>query len=492
MFTMLPDDKSITNYGRGCFVVRKKSLLILGIVIIFMAYLLMFREKSKESPVLHIILITIDTLRADHLGCYGYPRATSPFIDSLAASGTLFEKAFASISTTAPSHASIFTSLYPIQHNVLKNGHRLSDSFLTIAEFLGEKGFTTAGFVSTDKHFKAGNIGQGIELFDEPLLDENSKYRRATKTVDAAVQWLDERKAKDKFFLWVHLFDPHEPYHSPPQFLDIFTKESPEKRKDIEEFLIYQHHVDYEFYENSSEKMLQTVDAYDGEVLFADTEVARLVSFLEQKEINNNTLIVLTSDHGEGLGNHKLLGHGKHIYNEQIHVPLIFYFSDGSFKGRVVQDVVEHIDIVPTIIELLQAQEAGLPFEGVSLVPLLSGNAKTVQSRFAFAQRREYDNRDLKKINAFDGKRYEAGNKFALQNTAYKYIYRSHDEDEFYALSKDPYEVHNIVSSGTEQEYKLKKMLRSKIEHLSKINTTEPESVDDETIKKLRSLGYIQ
>jgi len=151
-------------------------------------------RKWKEQRIDRIILITVDTLRADHLGCYGYPRQTSPFIDKLARDGILFRRAFAHMATTVPSHASIFTSLYPIQHNVPNNRHRLDDSFLTMAEVFSTMGYQTAGFVST--HFfgtSSSNLSQGFDIFDAAIKKANKKgrYRKAKSTVDAAIKWLN-------------------------------------------------------------------------------------------------------------------------------------------------------------------------------------------------------------------------------------------------------------------------------------------------------------
>lgn len=158
----------------------KKVIYALLIPVLIAGVLFLFLRK-RQPPIDRIILITIDTLRADHLGCYGYPRDTSPFIDSLAKRGILFQKALCPMATTSPSHVSIFTSLYPIQHNVLKNGHKLSDEFVTLAELLREINYKTAGIVSTGAHFKPGNIDQGFEYFNNMPEEYQGKYRVAEK-----------------------------------------------------------------------------------------------------------------------------------------------------------------------------------------------------------------------------------------------------------------------------------------------------------------------
>jgi len=258
-------------------------------------------KTDYKCPDCNVILITIDTLRADHLGCYGYPRQTSPFIDKLARDGILFRRAFASMPTTAPSHASIFTSLYPLQHKVLKNSHILNDSFLTLAELLSAMNYQTAAFVSavpvSRSNLSQGtNLSQGFDVFDGRTKKANKKglyrwankiglyrwankkglYRRANKkglyrkakgTVDAAIKWLDERRSTDRFFLWIHLFDPHLPRNPPESFLGTFRNQPTKDRDSFVRFLLEEHHTDFDFYGNKTEEMLETIkEDYEADV----------------------------------------------------------------------------------------------------------------------------------------------------------------------------------------------------------------------------------
>ena len=255
------------------------------------------------------------------------------------------------MATTAPSHASIFTSLYPIQHNVLKNGHRLTDAVSTMAELLSTMNYSTAGFVSAWPLFKHANVDPGFDVFDQPILEQGTLYRKADRTMDSVIKWLAQRESTEKFFLWIHLFDPHTPHHPPKSFLRKFTKQPKETRESFARFLLDEHHVNLNYYNDNIENMLRVIDAYDGEILFVDSEIRRVYEYLREKGFGPHTLWIITSDHGEGLGNHRWLGHGKHIYNEQIHVPLIFYFSSGSFPASSVEQLVEHIDILPTVYQ---------------------------------------------------------------------------------------------------------------------------------------------
>lgn len=449
---------------------------------------------ADETGLDRIILVTVDTLRADHLGCYGYPRRTAPFLDWLAGQGVLFRNAFASTATTAPSHATMFTSLYPLQHNVLKNGHRLNDAYVTLAEVLKAHGYSTAGFVSTAQHFGPGNLNQGFDVFNEAVPEKKGRTRKADKTITAALEWLAHRQPGERFFLWIHLYDPHQPYHPPAPFLETFRQQPPPARRQLARFLLDQHRIDLRFHQNSVEKMLETIDAYDGEILFADRQLQRLYQQLAAQALSSRTLWIVTSDHGEGLGNHRWMGHGKHIYNEQLHVPLIFYFSSGAIRGRQVEAVVEHTDLLPTVAELVGATipKQVLPLQGTSLVALLSGEGRASSSRLAFAQRRHYDPENRPKEIVPEETNYEDGETYALQDRNYKYIHHTAGAGELYDLRSDPYETQNLLGRRADVEKKLRETLLRKVHHFKKNAWGKPEPVDPKIIEQLKSLGYVQ
>jgi len=453
-----------------------------------------FSVKANQSETLdRIILVTLDTLRADHLGLYGYPRNISPFMDALAAHGILFQRAITSISTTTPAHASLFTALHPLLHNVLKNGHRLDSSFVTMAEQLRQQGYMTAGFVSTNRHFIAGNLHQGFDVFDEPS-DHYFKYRRSRGTVSRAIAWLKKRRPTDEFFLWVHLFDPHDPYKTSISTCVVIKEETAEQRQGFVEYLLEKQHVDLGFYDNDAENMLKVINAYDAEIYYMDGHLRRLFHYVQDSKLASNTLWILVADHGEGLGNHGWMGHGKHIYTEQIHIPLIFYFSSGSEAGLKVGRMVELVDIFPTVMELIGGSITGQshPVQGESLVPLFSGAADKYRKEFAFVQRRHYQQRVNAQISEARTYDYEEGEKYALLDGEYQYIWRTQGADELYCLKENPYEINNLIGQGLPQEKRLKDVLCHQVAKSKASVSRVPESVDPETLKKLKGLGYIQ
>ena len=203
---------------------------------------------------------------------------------------------------------------------------------------------------------------------------------------------------------------------------------------------------------------------------------------------------VVTDDHGEGLGNHNWLGHGKHIYNEQLHVPLIIYFSDGSYGGTRVDELVEQVDLLPTILELAGIDAAALerqakPVAGVSLVPLLSGEMGAHAKRLAFSQRRRYDR--VPPPGPDDALRNEElGEKFAIQNNRFKYIYQTELADEFFDLRTDPYEATNLVGAGLPEERILSEVVVGMVELFRRQGVERAQEVNQDALEHLRSLGY--
>jgi arylsulfatase len=315
-------------------------------------------QPALDLPFDRIVLVSIDTLRADHLGSYGYPRDTSPFLDELARQGVVFERAYAAMSTTAPSHATIFTSLYPLQHRLLQNGLKLRDDFLTLAELVADRGFATAGFVSTEVHFAASNLQQGFATLDEPSLSRRQHYRDADETIDAARQWLRGLESDARFFLFVHLYDVHTPMRPPARHLGALSPASEEERRSLTRLLTQQHGIILAPYQGSAEAMLESVTAYDAEIRFADAELRRLFEAIQALGLGRKALWIITSDHGEGLGNHHWLGHSRYIYEEQVRVPLIFYSTEQLPEPRRVSELVEHVDLLPTIASLVGHSDA--------------------------------------------------------------------------------------------------------------------------------------
>jgi choline-sulfatase len=288
----------------------------------------------------NVLLITLDTTRADHLGCYGYDRAATPVLDGLAQSGILFADAVCSAPITLPSHTSMLTGLNPPGHGARNNGQPFARPEIpTLAEILRNGGYETAAFVSAFVLESRFGLDRGFDLYDDNIgitqsrgADEELNQRPAGDVTRAAIAWLDQRASAKPFFAWVHYYDPHSPYSPPPAFAARF-REQP----------------------------------YDGEIAYMDSEIGNLLQALERHGLRQKTLILAVGDHGESLGDHGESTHARLIYESVMRIPLIVA-CPGLFKGgyRVDDVVVSGCDVFPTVLDLL-GLPAGAALDGSSL-----------------------------------------------------------------------------------------------------------------------------
>jgi arylsulfatase A-like enzyme len=305
---------------------------------------------AGDRPKDNVVLIIIDTIRPDRLGCYGYHLPTSPNIDAFSEECTMFTQAVTCAPLTLPSVAAMFTSTYPVFNNVRYNGiFFLGDSSITLAEILKKRGYKTAAFIGGFPLDSQFGVDQGFQRYDDDFSNSMEKrshgwighavedFERTAGEVNQKVfEWLEDVR-NDRFFLTVHYFDPHLPYAPPTPYSDTFE------------------------------------DPYDGEVAYTDEHVGKLLKKLEDLGLKENTLIVLTGDHGESLGTHQEVTHGEFIYDTTVLIPLMLYHHKRMPKGRKIDVMAKSIDIMPTILDFL-----GIPgsphTQGASLLPALDGN----------------------------------------------------------------------------------------------------------------------
>jgi choline-sulfatase len=336
---------------------------ILGTVLLVMSC------GDRTTARLNVLVIGVDTLRPDHLGCYGYSRPTSPNIDGLASEGVLCERTVSQAPWTLPSFATVFTSLYPSQHGAVRLSNGLRDSVPTLAEILKQHGYRTGAVINAPTLKPATRVNRGFDHYSALRLDE----RLADGTTRDALEWIDE--SGGPFFMFAHYFDPHRPYAPPPPF---HRKYDPDycgpigDSFDLEGFSLVKSEMSRQMEVLTAEDWAHIVALYDGEITFADREIGTLLSGLASRGLRRNTLIVFLSDHGEEFFEHHCYGHGHSLYDELIKVPLIF-----SLPGILPADVritrqVRLVDVAPTILDLL-GLDSDACFEGVSLKPLMDG-----------------------------------------------------------------------------------------------------------------------
>ena len=318
---------------------------------------------KPASRIDNIVFISLDTLRADHVGAYGYDRPTTPNIDALAARGILFENAMSQSSWTTPAHASFFTGLLSSAHGAAKLNQPIHDDVPMLAEYLNTAGLATGAFVT---HVFVGDhlgFARGFDTF------WYQQSERADTPIDAALEWIETRRDQ-RFFAFVHLFDPHLPYDPVAEYVaeyDDFCRDEQGGFRTIRKLLTAE--------PGSFKKVLSClVRRYDDEVRYADAQIGRLIAHLDQLGLRDNTLIVFLSDHGEEFLEHGGLLHGVTLYQEQIHVPLIIAGGPESIvpRGLRVPSRVAAFDIMPTLLDLLNI-EPTRPMQAVSLRPLFSG-----------------------------------------------------------------------------------------------------------------------
>jgi arylsulfatase A-like enzyme len=439
----------------------------------------------EETPE-NLILVVVDTLRADHTSVYGYSLNTTPGLSKIAADGVLFERAYAPTSATAPTHATLFTGKYPISHGLLKNGQVLAPETKTLAGILAARGYQTVGIASSFVLDHRFGLDQGFETWlDEFDADRATVHfdtwegqdvpkgfdRRADETTRRAFRWLWlERDSERPFFLFVHYFDPHSPYQPPKAFEKRFP--IPE-RSDDDDQRRYGTGVQLE-------RRL-----YDAEIAFTDGEIARLLEAVDGLGIEEDTLVVVTADHGEGLLDHGFWLHGIDVYEEGVWVPLIVRWKGRIPAGRRIAEPVELVDLAPTILGLLRAAPEALPFEGRNLAESLLGDARLPADRPVYLYRGPYP--DGVAVSGIP----VAGELFAVRRGKLKLIeHTSGDTPELYDLEKDPGETTNLQGSSAEDVSRLSDLLEK-----WKQNRSAPgrvEALSEENRRVLEALGYAE
>ncbi len=436
---------------------------------------------APQGPPQRIILVTIDTLRADHLGTYGYPRGVSPFLDGLADRSVVFDLAFASCSHTAPSHASLFTSLQPAQHNLLINGEQLDDRLLTIAEVLSQQGYRTAAF--TPVKFLNG-LGAGFDRFSA-----SRAYEPAEAVLARALEWLDEAGPETRSFVWVHLYDVHE-WRAPKRLHRQAVKwvvENAEPRGGKLRSWLREHHGLPADRREAKIPIVRAINRYDGQLYAVDRALKEFYGGLDVRGLLDGSVWFITSDHGEGLGNHQKMGHGQYIYDEQIRVPLLVHSPESRFVTGRTPAMVRLVDVAPTMAALAGAsmEAQAIPVVGRSFLPLLRDRQAPWTVTEAFAQRRPADDSRLRKS-------WVRGEVYATRSAARKLIINTEGSCEYYDLGVDPFELDNVCDPLDPDIADLIGLLTGAFDVMqSQGEAMDSGVVSPEVIEELKALGYL-
>lgn len=395
---------------------------------------------------MNVVLITLDTMRWDRLGAYGDAAAQTPNLDRLASEGVVFEQAITSVPLTLPAHSTILTGLLPPRHGVRDNGgYVLDEKHTTLTRLLKTEGFNTGAFVGAFVLDSKWGLDQGFDVYHDKF--DVSKYRSISlgdvarlggEVVDNALPWLEEQ-AGNRFFAWLHFYDAHTPYDPPEPFKTRF-RASP----------------------------------YAGEIAYVDSQVGRVLQWLEAKKLADRTIVVAIGDHGESLNQHREATHGLFVYDATTRVPFILRTPFAATRGRRVASTVRSEDVMPTVLDLL-GQTAPPGLEGRSLVPLMTGTHADL-------------NLDAYSESLYAFNHYGWSEIKALRSGRFKYIATT--KPELYDLERDPGEQTNLY----DERRALAERMAAELQRLgaeTAPSESGPSAVDPETRERLAALGYI-
>ena len=450
------------------------------------------REPEKVEPVvtnagINVLLLTIDTLRADHVSSYGYPRQTSPEIDGLAASGILFDNAFTYWPKTRGSLAAMFTSLYAAQNGLTVRDRDFPDYNQTLAETLRDAGYSTASAVDNGNLDRALGFAQGFDRYEQVWLTGETEAEKTEDLTSFALDFLANHDEAKPFFLWIHYVNPHTPYDPPEEFLKPFEDDGVVPRgPKLEQVVGYHGGVNRRLPVAGESRWGDYVDHYDAEIAFADRQIGRILDALDESSHRDSTLVVLTSDHGESLGEHDyFFDHGNNLFDPSLRIPLILSFPGLLPRGEVVQAAVSTLDIFPTVLDLAQVTfPPGL--QGRSLLPLVRRSQDRLHDQFFFQN-------DQHQVGISNGR---------LKLVQYPESKEGKGRYELYDTWRDPDELQDRYQSSQASIARLQAELGSfKTRTVAWQQETDrnrggtparqDEQLSQETLRNLEALGYL-
>jgi arylsulfatase A-like enzyme len=398
---------------------------------------------------LNVLLITLDTTRADHLGAYGFQSISTPNIDRLAREGILFEQTITAAPLTLPAHASLFTGRFPPGHGIRDNiGFVLDPHETTMAEILRRQGYRTGAFVGSYVLASSRGLNLGFDTYRDsfPSVETGRALpgglrRRASDVTAEAESWI-AGAGSSPFLAWLHFYDAHRPYDLPEPYASLYASRP-----------------------------------YDGEIEYMDAQVGRILAFLEQRRLLDSTVVIVIGDHGESLGDHGEAGHGIFVYESVMRVPLIIRAPFERLHGRIVDDLTRSVDVLPTLLDLVGIRSP-VPFEGTSLVPVMTGRVRTLNLE-AYSE-------SLYPLHAFGWSELHA-----LRAGRFKVI--AAPRPELYDLESDPFEEHNQYSERRAVGEQMIARLHELQRRSEAFAPAERARVDGEaeTADRLATLGYL-
>lgn len=428
--------------------------------------------SDSAPPPRHLVIVTLDTLRADRLGCYGNDRGLTPNLDAVAARGVLISDATASVPCTSPSHTTLFTGQHPLSHGLVDNFHELNDSVDTLAEALAEQGFATAAYFHRYQ-FDQARITQG---FERVFQDQDPV---AAQVVPELAAWLARgRWQEQRLFLWVHLYLPHAPADAPPAFRERFLAQPYDGPLDQEVATLER--IRRGVIQPPQEYLRHFRDCYDADVALTDQRVGELLAVLRRAGILEESLLLITADHGESLEQGVIGLHSPVLRQSTLHVPLLIT-ARALPAGRRVEAIVGLVDVAPTVLEGLGVLPT-MPFQGRSRWPLLEGAVPAEEGTVFSMLPSEYLGRRLPGFP-------EDPPAIAARRGRFKLV-KSPDQIELFDLERDPEEQVDVAPEHPEIVAALRQALE---DHVRQTTLPQPGQapLDERAMEQMRALGYV-
>lgn len=473
---------------------KTRGILVWLLVAAFVVPFAGCAAPEKVRP--NVLLVVLDTTRRDRLSTYGYDKATSPALDRVAAGGLVYEQCISAGSWTLPSHASIFTGLYPRDHGTNVQNWNLRGDFTTLAEIFKENGYRTAGFCCNPWISEKTGLLQGFVDFQEiwrGRRDDKRDEHGAARTTEKVLEWLDAREADaEPFFVFVNYLEPHTPYRPPAAFRQRFLPQDADPIA-VQEVMGWETPREFGYIlkvpgMEISEEQFEILDAlYDAEVAYQDTRFGELIEGLESRGLLDDTVLVVVADHGEQLGEHGMLDHKMSLYEENVHVPLILRYPAVVPAGARIEAQVQSNDIFPTLLELSGIDHESAP--GSKHLPLRDGDG--VGRLYAFVDMARPTVFMAMMERQWPGANVRAFDRSirAVQGPRFKYIRASDGERRLYDVSADPLEQQDLFGRHPEIQAHLDRILTRF--HDSSVDLSTSVELDEEQREALRSLGYI-
>ena len=428
---------------------QKFRIVLIALFIVIGAAALLFLLRPRRIPIkrdarLNVLLITLDTTRADRLGVYGYAQARTPNLDAITRNGVMFSNAYCQVPLTLPSHCSIMTGTTPLAHGVHNNGtYVLGPDKLTLAKVLKGKGYKTAAFVASFSVDSRFGLDQGFDIYDDNYQEDSpfkalNAERKAEQVLAAFTPWFDKLR-DEPFFCWVHFFDPHLPYSPPSPYREEFKDR-----------------------------------LYDGEIAYMDYVIGELLRKVKERNLLGRTLIVVAGDHGEAFNEKGEAGHGIFLYEMAMRVPLIFYSENHLPSNLIVPARVRLIDILPTVLDMLNMPKP-VSVQGISLIP--------------YIQKKKKNDLDSYLETYYPKENYGWSPLVGLIAGGWKYIRAP--KEELYNLKADPAEQKNALDLDRRAAAKLKASLDGLIKETALPGAAAKRTLTAEEKDRLRSLGYV-